>query len=79
MVRAYLAQHGKKICYGCIRVDQPDVERLGMLQRVLERAIDRFGIENISAVTPNCGLRGTPYAVAKKKMEVMVGAAKSVV
>lgn len=74
----YLLQHGKKICYGCVRVEPPNIEHLGMLQRMLERAVDRFGIRNIAAVTPNCGLRGTPYDVAKRKMRVMVEAAKSV-
>ncbi|MBC8275819.1 MAG: hypothetical protein H8E40_12740 [Chloroflexi bacterium] len=75
--RDYLARCGKQIGLGCIRVSDYKIDRLTRVQNFLDQMVVRLGEENIWAAMPNCGLRPVPYEVARKKLDVMVKAAKS--
>ncbi len=52
-----LSNNKKKIAYGCMPVNIDHVESSRRLVREIVEAIDLYGIENMWAVTPNCGLR----------------------
>jgi len=75
--RDYLTRCGKQIGLGCIQVSDYKVERIRQIQNFLDQMMVRLGEENIWAVMPNCGLRPVPYEVARKKLQVMVEAARS--
>jgi 5-methyltetrahydropteroyltriglutamate--homocysteine methyltransferase len=75
--RDYLIRCGKQIGLGCIQVSDYNIERKRQVQNFLDQMVVRLGEENIWAVMPNCGLRPVPYEVAKRKLQVMVEATRS--
>jgi len=52
-----LSSNNKKIAYGCMPVNTDHIESLRRLKREIVEAIDLYGVENMWAITPNCGLR----------------------
>lgn len=73
----YLARCGKQIGLGCIKVSDYTIERLTTVQNFLDQIVIRLGQEQIWAAMPNCGLRPVSYEIARKKLEILVEAAKS--
>lgn len=52
-----LSDNNKRIAYGCMPVNTDHIESSRRLVREIVEAIDLYGIENMWAITPNCGLR----------------------
>jgi methionine synthase II (cobalamin-independent) len=76
--RKYLAKCGKQFGLGCIGVSDYTVDKLERVQAFLKEMTERLGAEHIWAAMPDCGLRPVSRDIAKKKIEVMIQAAKSV-
>jgi len=74
----YLARCGKQIGLGCIGVSDYTIDKLSRVQQFLGEMVDRLGEENIWAAMPDCALRPVSREIARKKIEVMVQAARSV-
>lgn len=74
----FLKNCKKQIGLGCIEVADYTVERLRSVEATVDQMVNRLGIENIWAITPNCGMRLMPYEVALKKIQVMCEAAHSI-
>lgn len=74
---AYLADCGKLIGLGCIKVDDYQIERRTQVLRFLDPIVDRLGEGGVWALMPNCGLRPVPREIALEKLKVMVAAARS--
>ena len=52
-----LSSNKKKIAYGCMPVNTNHIESPRRLIREIVEAVDLYGVENLWAITPNCGLR----------------------
>jgi 5-methyltetrahydropteroyltriglutamate--homocysteine methyltransferase len=74
--REKLEGAGKLLGFGCVDSASETVETEGEVIELLRKGIGLAGRENI-VVHPDCGLRALPRAVAKKKLEVMCRASKS--
>jgi 5-methyltetrahydropteroyltriglutamate--homocysteine methyltransferase len=72
-----LAEHGKQIGYGCIRVDTSQERSVATIQRDIAYAVQRLGAESIWAVHPECGLRQRTRDVALDKVTRMVEATRN--
>ncbi len=76
--RDYLTRCGKQIGLGCIGVSDYTIDKVERVQQFLREMRDRLGEENIWAAMPDCALRPVSHEMARKKIGVMVQAARSV-
>jgi 5-methyltetrahydropteroyltriglutamate--homocysteine methyltransferase len=67
-----LSESGKKIALGCISVNRDDIPSVRWLKRELYFAIERYGLENIWGISPNCGMRMSDPSLARARMDRLV-------
>ena len=73
-----LAQSGKKLAIGCIRVDVDEIPSVRWLERELLFAAERYGVENIWGITPECGLHMSDPQLARARLDRLVEVALKV-
>ena len=73
-----LEDAGVKIGFGCLDVSKESVEPLFQVERDIRIALQRFGIDNIWAVTPDCGLRRRSLSATRAKILRLVEARNAV-
>ena len=73
-----LAQSGKELAIGCIRVDVDEIPSVRWLERELLFAAERYGMENIWGITPECGLRMSDPQLARARLDRLVEVALKV-
>ena len=61
----------KKICLGCVRSDEKNVESIEEIVDHIKRGIDIFG-DNITQLAPDCGQRMLPKDIAFNKLKNLV-------
>jgi 5-methyltetrahydropteroyltriglutamate--homocysteine methyltransferase len=72
---AKLKAYGKQIAYGCLAVNTDHPETIRRLKRDVAAAIEKLG-EGLWGLTPNCGLRLSPYMLARERMRLLVEVAR---
>ena len=75
--RGRLERAQKRLGFGCVDSASEVVEDMGTVIGLLQLGIRLAGKANL-VVHPDCGLRALPHDVARRKLEVMCRAARSV-
>ncbi|NHV60843.1 MAG: methionine synthase [Candidatus Verstraetearchaeota archaeon] len=74
--RKLLEDYSKRLGVGCVSTMSPEAEDVESIKKVLSRALELYGVENIEWVHPDCGLRSLKRDEAFTKLKNMVTAAK---
>uniref|UniRef100_A0A7C3J535 Cobalamin-independent methionine synthase MetE C-terminal/archaeal domain-containing protein n=1 Tax=Candidatus Methanomethylicus mesodigestus TaxID=1867258 RepID=A0A7C3J535_9CREN len=74
--RKALEDHGKKLGIGCVSSTDGNVESKEAISSIIRKAAGAYGVENISSIHPDCGLRSLERETAKGKLRNMVMALK---
>lgn len=72
--RRLLEDYSKKLGVGCVSTMSPEVDDVASIKRVLCRALEIYGLENVEWVHPDCGLRSFKREEAFLKLKNMVKA-----
>lgn len=64
-----LKSSNKKFALGCIPVNVDDIPSVRWLERELLFAVERYGVQNIWGITPNCGLRFSDPDKAQQRLD----------
>ncbi len=72
--RRLLEDYSKKLGVGCVSTMSPEVDDVESIKRVLSRALEVYGLENVEWVHPDCGLRSFKREEAFLKLKNMVKA-----
>ncbi len=74
--RKLLEDYSKRLGVGCVSTMSPEAEDVESIKKVLSRALELYGVENIEWIHPDCGLRSLKRDEAFTKLKNMVTAAK---
>ncbi|MBC7112435.1 MAG: methionine synthase [Candidatus Methanomethyliales bacterium] len=74
--RKLLEDYSKRLGVGCVSTMSPEAEDVESIKKVLSRALELYGVENIEWIHPDCGLRSLKRDEAFVKLKNMVIAAK---
>lgn len=75
--REKLEKAGKLLGFGCVDFASERVETVEEVSALLGKGIGLVGRENL-VLHPDCGLRALPPDVARRKLEIMCRASKSI-
>ncbi len=70
--RRLLEDYSKKLGVGCVSTMDAEVDDVESIKRVLSKALDLYGLENIAWAHPDCGLRSLNKESAFSKLKNMV-------
>lgn len=73
-----LKRKDKRLALGCMPVNTNTLPNARWLERELLFAIERYGIDNLWGITPDCGLRWSDLEVAQKRLELLAEAVHTI-
>ncbi|MGQ9759541.1 MAG: methionine synthase [Candidatus Methanomethylicaceae archaeon] len=77
--RKLLEDCSKRLGVGCVSTMDPAVDNVYSIKKVVKKALEVYGLENVEWVHPDCGLRSLNRENAFLKLKNMVIAVKEVI